>query len=447
MKSNLILPLLAVFCIMTAANAQQKTSLSLNDAVSMALSKSDEVGLANTKVNTRNYERQIVKDNQYPDVKISGQYLRLTNADVKLKSSNESASDPNAEPQSAPRVNQLAYGSANVSMPLFSGFKLKNSIIASDNLYRAEKASAEYTKEETALKVVEYYGDLYKAQRSVELLNESLKSGNQRVKEFTDREQNGIIARNDLLQAQLQLSRIRLSLDEAETKVRLINHSLITLLKMPEATEIVVSPDNLDQDLFSKSVKTEADALQSRKDLEALRFQKKAGESNIKVAKSGYFPSLALVGGYVMLDLQNVVTVQYAMNFGVGLSYNLSSLFKNPKEVKLAKSRVEEISHQEAMLTDYAKTQMNTARENYELSLKQATVYNEAVDQATENFRIVKDKYDNGLSDTNDLLEADVNQLATRINQAYAKANVVLKYYELLEVSGQLIESFTLTKN
>jgi hypothetical protein len=29
----------------------------------------------------------------------------------------------------------------------------------------------------------------------------------------------------------------------------------------------------------------------------------------------------------------------------------------------------------------------------------------------SENYRIIKDKYDNGLSDTNDLLEADVEQL------------------------------------
>ena len=74
-------------------------------------------------------------------------------------------------------------------------------------------------------------------------------------------------------------------------------------------------------------------------------------------------------------------------------------------------------------------------------------VYTEAVGQADENFRIVKDKYDNGLSDTNDLLEADVEALGAKINQAYAKANVVLKYYELLEAAGQLTQSFNSTNN
>jgi len=54
----------------------------------------------------------------------------------------------------------------------------------------------------------------------------------------------------------------------------------------------------------------------------------------------------------------------------------------------------------------------------------------------------VKDKYDNGLSDTNDLLEADVDDLNAKINVAYSKANIVLKYYQLLEANGQLTQSF-----
>lgn len=444
MKNKIALLLLFMFAV-TAANAQEKIHLSLNDAVTMAVSKSTETNLADTKVKTKGYELESVKNIRYPDVKVSGQYLRLTNADVNVRSSGEP--DPAAEPQSSPRVNQVAIGQAAVTMPLFSGFKLKNSIAASENIYRAEKAFAAHTKEEIALEVVEYYGSLYKAQKSVELYRESLKSSNERVREFEDKEKNGLIARNDLLKSQLQMSRIQLSLNDAEKNVRLINYELITLLKLPESTQIEVSPDDIDRDIFSKTLKTEAEALEARKDLEAVRFGKKAAESNIKVAKSAYFPSLSLTGGYLALDLQNVLQVNYAMNLGVGLSYNLSSIFKNGKDVKAAKSKAMELDQQEALVSEQIKTQIVRARENYELSLKQDAVLGEAVGQASENYRIVKDKYANGLSDTNDLLEADVEDLGAKINQAYAKANVVIKYYELLEASGQLTESFNLTKN
>lgn len=442
MRINKLLPAVLLLSGFSSVHAQQKTSLSLQDAVKMALTKNEEVLLADTKVHTKDYDLQVVKNNRYPDFKLSGQYLRLTNADINMKSNSEP--DPNEEPASSPKVNQLIIAQANASMPIFSGFKLRHSIMASENLYQAEKASAQYTKEETAMRVVQYYADLYKAQKSVELLKESLKSSQQRVTDFTAMEKNGIIARNDLLKSQLQESRIQLSLDDAEKNVRIINYNLVTLLKLSPETMIEVSPDNLDPDLFSKTIKSESEALGNRKDLEALDFQKKATEANIRIAKSNYYPSLSLIGGYAFIDLQNVVRVENAMNIGIGLSYNLSALFKNSKDVKAARSRSEEVKLQQAILTERIKSQIVEAHESYNLSVKQNKLYSEAVNQADENYRIVKDKYDNGLSDTNDLLEADVEDLTAKINQAYAKANMVLKYYELLDATGQLTQSFNL---
>ncbi|MFT4984308.1 MAG: outer membrane protein TolC, partial [Flavobacterium sp.] len=97
-------------------------------------------------------------------------------------------------------------------------------------------------------------------------------------------------------------------------------------------------------------------------------------------------------------------------------------------------------------LTDDIKIQVQKAIEGYDLALKQELVYDQAVEQASENYRIIKDKYDNGLSDTNDLLEADVEQLGSNINKTLARANVIQKYYELLSVSGQLNQTFNLSK-
>jgi outer membrane protein TolC len=73
------------------------------------------------------------------------------------------------------------------------------------------------------------------------------------------------------------------------------------------------------------------------------------------------------------------------------------------------------------MLTDDIKIQVQKAIEDYDLALKQDLVYNQ-VEQASENYRIIKDKYDNGLSDTNDLLEADVEQLGSNINKTLCRA-------------------------
>ena len=152
MKINQLMLFGIFFIGISSIEAQEKTSLTLDEAVKMAWEKSNEVTLANTKVNTKKYELQEVRNNQYPDLKISGQYQRLTKASIDLH--NNGGDEASAE---APSPDRAMLGMANLSLPIFSGFKIQNSIKASDNLYEAESAYAAKTKEDVALRVITYY--------------------------------------------------------------------------------------------------------------------------------------------------------------------------------------------------------------------------------------------------------------------------------------------------
>ncbi|WP_339917029.1 TolC family protein [Yeosuana marina] len=429
--------ILVCFLSISSLKAQETEPLTIQEAVSIALKNSDASKIADTKVSSAESELNVTKNLQYPDVKLSGQYLYLTNANVNLKISTGETSS-NSGNGSTPKVNQLLLGQANVTMPLFSGFKLKNTIKASDNLYKAATFSAKNDKEQLSVHVINDFLNLYKAAKTIDLIQENLKSAHQRVIDFSAMEQNGLLARNDLLKAQLQESSIQLSLDEAKKNKRILNYRLATLLKLPKNTQI----ETLDPDfnLVSNQTAIESD-LSSRGDLESLHYQEEASKNQIKVAKSKYFPSLALTGGYIALDLQNALTVNNAMNVGLGISYNLSDIFKAKSDIKLAKSKTQELEYTINMVSDQIKVEIENAKEDYELALKNYNVYSESEIQASENYRIVKDKYDNGLMDTNDLLEADVDQLQAKLNVTYAKANISQKYYELLSAQGQLISS------
>ena len=440
MKISRLLVLGIYIIGISSTDAQQKSSLTLEQAVQMAWSKSNDVILGNTKVNTKKYELQAAKNSQYPDLKIAGQYQRLTKASIDLKL------NQNGSSQAPPIVDQLILGQINASLPVFSGFKIQNSINVSENLLQAESAIASQTKEEIALKVVEYYASLYKAQKTLEILKENQKRAQQRAFDFSELEKNGIIPRNDLLKSQLQVSRVQLSIDETDKNIKIINYYLVTLLKLPLETKLEVREGDFLNFRMDNIPTDEKPALENRKDLEASKFEEKASLANVKIAQSGYYPSITIIGGYTSLDLKNVIVVQNAMNFGVGVSYDLSNILKNGNMVKLAESRSLEVQNSQEILTDNIKIQVQQAIENYDLSLRQSQVYIQAFDQASENYRIVKDKYENGLSDTNDLLEADVDQLSSKINTTLAKANIIQKYYELLSATGQLSQSFNLSK-
>ena len=90
---------------------------------------------------------------------------------------------------------------------------------------------------------------------------------------------------------------------------------------------------------------------------------------------------------------------------------------------------------------DHAKVEINEVYQKYELAKKKNLVFKEAVEQANENYRIVKDKSENGLADTNDLLIADVEQLQAKINQVVGEADEDLSVYEYYYKTGNLLEN------
>lgn len=438
MKINHFLLLGIYFIGITSIKAQERTSLTLEEAIHLAWTKSNEVSLADSKVNSSKYELQSKKNSQYPDLKLSGQYQNLIKPNIDIKFGEGGTAFPAGH--------QLLIGQLSANLPVFSGFKTQNNIKISENLYQAETATAQQTKEEIAMRVVNYYASLYKAQKTLELLKDNQKQAEQRVVDFTEMEKNGIIPRNDLLKSQLQVSKIQLSIDEMNNNLNVVNYYLVSLLKLPSETKLKINESDFINFQINNIPTDENLALDNRKDLEAVRFQEKASEAGVKLAKGAYYPSVTLIGGYASLGLQNVITIENAINFGVGVSYDLSGILKNNSAIKMAESKSNEAKNYKEILTDNIKVEVKKAIEDYNLALKQNEVYVEAATQSAENYRIVKDKYDNGLSNTNDLLEADVEQLSSKINKALARANIIQKYYELLSTTGQLSQTFNISK-
>lgn len=95
----------------------------------------------------------------------------------------------------------------------------------------------------------------------------------------------------------------------------------------------------------------------------------------------------------------------------------------------------------EDMLSDQVRIQVTKAYEDYLLSNQKITVYDKAVDQATENYRITKNKYDNSLATTTDLLDADLAQLQAELNFIAARVDASVAYNKLLQTAGLLNEN------
>ncbi len=125
---------------------------------------------------------------------------------------------------------------------------------------------------------------------------------------------------------------------ENNLKVTMVNMDI--MLGLPEETILIPDSASLGEPGAVKTImEYEQLAMQNRKDMQAIGYRKQASQVGIQSAKSGYYPSVALTGGYVALDIPNFITVTNAFTFGVGLSYNVSSLMENERPCYRSKSQ------------------------------------------------------------------------------------------------------------
>jgi outer membrane protein TolC len=424
-----------VFMMTTLATTAQETrTLSLQQAIDLSLANSQHLKMANAKMEEATAVLKEAFDNRLPDLKISGSYLRLSSANISLKNGSDSTGG-----NAGPTVNQALYGMANLSLPLYAGGRIRYGIESARYLQQAARLDAENDKESVVFNTVNAYVNLYKSAEAVKIVKENLHASLNRDSMLSNLEKNGLLARNDLLKSQLQSSRIELTLLDAENNFAQAVVNMNLMLGLPENTAL--QPDDsfiVQNETEKKFIEYEDAALHNRKDLQSLGFRKKAAATGIQAARAEAFPTIALTGGYIAADIPNFLSITNAVNIGIGVQYNLASLWKTNSKKAQALAREKQVAAGVALLDDDIRRQVNQAYQAYLLSHKKIEVYEKAVIQAAENYRITNNKYNNNLVTITDLLDADVANVQAKLDLSFAKADAVVAYDKLLLSTGSL---------
>lgn len=434
MKNKLKLAGIILLMAFTTVQAQEKRPLSLTEAIDLSIRNSHQLKSSQAKIEEATASLREATEKRLPDAKLSGAYMRLNSANFDLKTKSIGSGSGSGE---SPKVSQAMYGIVNASLPIYTGGKIRYGIESSRYLAEAAKLDADHERGEVIQNTIEAYVNLYKAKAAVDLVKDNLAQAEQRVNDFSNLEKNGLLARNDLLKAELQASNTELTLLDVQNNWQLANVNMNLLLGLPEQTELLPDSSMLDQEQIVNTLEEYVQSgLTNRKDIASIDLQKKAGEAGVKATHAELYPNLALTGGYIAADVPKVFSVTNAVNIGVGVSYNIGSLWKTKAKVQQAEARVKQLQANEALMNDQVRLQVNKGYLDLLSSQKKIQVYAKAVEQAEENYRITKNKYNNSLATTTDLLDADVAQLTARLNYVFAKADEVVSYNKLLQTAG-----------
>ncbi|WP_228411145.1 TolC family protein [Kaistella daneshvariae] len=428
-KPLLVLSFLGIFPF---AKSQSVKQLSLAEAIELGLQNSQNLQIDEAKIQEATANYLEAKNNRLPSLKASASALALANANVDLK-----IAPPAQGGGAAPKANSAFFGNVSASLPIFAGGRIKYGIQSADYLITAAKLSTENDKLAIEYNIAQAYTNLFKAGQQIKVLEENLASSQKRDLSFQKLEDNGVIARNDKLKANLQTSNIELQLLEAQNNYNIATINMDLLLGLPESTVLEVDPNYISELEENQDVSYYVNkAFQLRTDLQSLEYQQKASELGIKAAKAESLPTIALTGGYVAAEIPEILTVTNAANIGVGVQYNIDNLWKKNSSLMRATATDKKLAASRELLNDQIKREVNRDFQMSEFAKKKIAVLEKSATQANENFRVINNKYNNGLATITELLDADAAQVTANVNVINAKADAALAYRKLLQSAG-----------
>ena len=305
--------------------------------------------------------------------------------------------------------------------------EVRQPILNLDGLYQRRAAAdraraADWGRQRTeafvTFKVREGYYGLVLAQQRQAVIDSALTAARANRDQAQDLFDQGMINRADLLAARVRVLELESQRTDAQARARNAADQLRYLLGLEEQVAIELT-DQLQELAVPVDTVDVGQINQQRSDMRALRFQADAAQEQLRAKRANFLPKLNAFGGYEWNDEVPFGTQGDSWMAGASLSWDLFSGFKNAGAAQRARAdlrRAELAVRDQALQND---VQITAALRNLEASRQQLRQAESAIDQARESLRIRSDRFEQGLEQTTDVLNAEVTLANKRL--AYLK--------------------------
>lgn len=426
--------------------SQDQMVLKPTDLVDLAVKNSQLVKLSSAQVEAARTRLAQSIDRTLPNVGISGAFFVFDQPTIKPAlalrnllggSSSNGSSGSSSNSKSIPSADNSTLLQASASENIFGGFKNKYTIESDKYLIKAAELKFQSNQDEVILNALSAYYNIYKLMATTYLLNQDLAEQNRRVKDFENLEKNGLITRNDLLKAEVGTSNIKLNILNINNALEIARYNLKIMLGISETVNFQIDTTGLFKDRTLKSREELIQyALDNRPDLQSLSQESQSYQSKVMASKSGYYPSVALSAGYVDAWIPSIISIRNVFDASIGARYSLTGIFTTKHQVQEAKANLMAAKASHDYLADQVKMSVNQNYLTYTEALQKIQLDQDIIEQAQENYKILKNKYANSLATLTDLLDAELSLLQAHLNQANAKADAQVAYYNLLKSIG-----------
>ncbi len=321
-------------------------------------------------------------------------------------------------------------------------------ISSSIELAELEKQLAEMdwqkNRQDIRFLLVGHYLNLYKLHNQIEVLHKNLELTDQLIANMQARLEEGTALENDITRYELQRETLRLQLAKVEDACKIANHQLVITLHLPEGT--VVQPDTTLNDSQIQTL-SEANwqelAAQNNLNLQQAETGIKINRQRVKMERSERLPKISLVAAE---HLDGPITIEVPVldnNFnywyvGVGVKYNISSLFKNNRKLKAARLNVRKAQETYELAQEQTNHAVQESYVNFLTSFTDLRTQQKSVELADQNYSVTSNRYQNDLALLTDMLDASNMKLSADLGLVNARINVIYNYYKMKYITHTL---------
>ena len=292
--------------------------------------------------------------------------------------------------------------------------------------------------------LVGHYLNVYKLDNQIRVLQKNMELTEEVIANMKVRREQGTVLKNDITRYELQKEQLNLQLSIVEDARKIANHQLVTALHLPEGTEIVPDTSLLERQILTLTEDDWQDMAGTnnillKQTLAAIQMN----EQKVKQERSERLPHISIVAAD---HLDGPITIEVPVldnNFnywyiGIGVKYNLSSLFKNNKKLKQARLNVRQAQERHQLAQEQVENAVQEGYVNFLTAFTDLRTQENSVRLADENYNVTENRYKNEMALLTDMLDASNMKLTADLGLVNARIDILYNYYKMKYITHTL---------
>ncbi len=421
-KASVFLGILS-FLLVGSSTIMASDVLTLEESIKIALERSLSVKSAKEEIKARKFEERSAKADFFPKFSTSYSYTRLDRDTV------NDAKYTLASSEYSPLETDTYEFNVTGTQPLFTGWALTISRELASLGVDTAKVQKEIVTQDLVLNVKRAYFGILKAKKLEKVAIqavEQLKAHLRVAQAFYD---EGMIAKNELLQTEVQMAQAKQDLIRATNRVEIAGSLFNKLLRRGLNKKIRIK-DILDYHPVRLTLDQCMDRAElNRPEIKGVSLNIVSAEKRVEFSKTSYYPYVSLIGNYQRKTAaESFAGEGDPDNWSITLEaeWNFWEWGKTRHDVASARAKVTKVKYLLKEIKDNIHLEVKEAYLYLREAEKNIHVARKAVVQAEENLRVNEERYKQQVATSTDVLDAQtlLTQASTNYFNAMSQHNI-----------------------